>query len=277
MPEKRYTDAEIRMYFERIGWHGTEEVSLKNLEGMLKHHLYHIPYENLDLLNEVPLSLKPGDLFHKIVREHRGGYCFELQGVFYYLLLSLGYDVTQYAGRFMDEPWHIQMRRHRILVVTLKGRRYVVDVGVRSESPRIPLELTEGKLQFDGISIYRYRKDPFFGWVLMQKEEGKEWKDLLGFTEEIQTDDDFVMPSFYCEKHPDSTFNKFMKVSIFTPESDLTIVGNTFKDYRHARAEEKQKLHSNEEAREILEKVFGIQVSSGYRHFLYDAGQELKG
>jgi len=45
---------------------------------------------------------------------HRGGYCFELQGAFYYLLKSLGYEVKQYAGRFMDEPGVIQMRRHRI-------------------------------------------------------------------------------------------------------------------------------------------------------------------
>ena len=46
------------------------------------------------------------------------------------------------------------------------------------------------------------------------------------------------MPSFYCEKHPDSTFNKFMKISIFTPDSNLTIVGNAFKIYRNGRVEQ---------------------------------------
>lgn len=155
---------------------------------MQRQHLLYIPYENLDLLNGVPLSLTPEGLFQKIVLDHRGGYCFELQGAFYYLLKGLGYEVKQYAGRFMDEPGVIQMRRHRILVVSLSGKRYVCDVGVRSESSRIPLELTEGLEQRDGISLYRYEKDPFYGWVLMQKEPGKAWKPLLGFTEEEQID-----------------------------------------------------------------------------------------
>ena len=55
-----------------------------------------------------------GIFVSKIILNHRGGYCFELQGAFYYLLKSLGYEVKQYAGRFMDEPGVIQMRRHRI-------------------------------------------------------------------------------------------------------------------------------------------------------------------
>lgn len=211
----------------------------------------------------------PGALFQKIILNRRGGYCFELQGLFYYLLKSLGYSVTQYAGRFMDEPGDIQMRRHRILVVELEGKRYVCDVGVRSESPRCPLELTEGLVQTDGISEYRYQKDPFFGWVLMQREAGKDWKPMLGFTEEVQIDVDFVMPSFYCEKHPDSTFNKFMKVSIFTPDSDLTIVGNTFKVYRGGKVVERQGLQTNENAVKLLKDTFGIQVPDSYQNFLY--------
>lgn len=267
--EIKYSKAQIRAYLRRIHWCGTEAASLQNLTAMQRQHLLCIPYENLDLLNGVPVSLTPEALFQKIVLDHRGGYCFELQGAFYYLLKGLGYEVKQYAGRFMDEPGVIQMRRHRILVVSLSGKRYVCDVGVRSESSRIPLELTEGLEQSDGISRYRYEKDPFYGWVLMQKEPGKAWKPLLGFTEEEQIDADYVMPSFYCEKHPDSTFNKFMKISIFTPDSDLTIVGNTFKVYRSGRVVKHQELRTNQEAVALLEDTFGILVPETYHHFLY--------
>lgn len=262
-----YSDEQIRSYFERIHWQGTREVSLENLTGMHRQHLLSIPYENLDLIQGVPLSLAPEALFQKIITGHRGGYCFELQGAFFYLLKSLGYEVRQYAGRFMDEPGVIQMRRHRILVVSLGGRRYVCDIGVRSESSRIPLELTEGLEQSDGISRYRYQKDLFYGWVLMQKEQGKDWKPLLGFTEEEQIDADYVMPSFYCEKHPDSTFNKFMKISLFTPDSDLTLVGNTFKVYRHARVVQRRTLHTEEEAAGLLTDTF--RIPAGDHHFLY--------
>jgi arylamine N-acetyltransferase len=101
----------------------------------------------------------------------------------------------------------------------------------------------------------------------MQKEQGKDWKPLLGFTEEEQIDADYVMPSFYCEKHPDSTFNKFMKISLFTPDSDLTLVGNTFKVYRHARVVQRRTLHTEEEAAGLLTDTF--RIPAGDHHFLY--------
>lgn len=141
---------------------------------------------------------------------------------------------------------------------------------MRSESPRIPLELTEGLEQSDEISYYRYLKDPFYGWVLMQKEKEKPWKPLVGFTEEEQLDVDYVMPSFYCEKHPDSTFNKLMKISIFTPDSNLTLVGNTFKVYRNGKVEQYKKLRINNEVVELLENVFDIHVPETYHNFLYE-------
>lgn len=243
-----YNEEQIKAYFDRIKYYGGTEQSVDNLREMHRLHLLYIPYENLDLLNNIPLSLAPKDLYTKIITNRRGGYCFELQGLFLYLLKSLGYSVVQYSGRFMDEPEHIQMRRHRILVVSLNDKRYVCDVGVRSESPRVPLELVEGQLQSDSISEYRYEKDPFYGWVLMQRERNKNWKPLLGFTEEPQIDDDFIMPSFYCEKHSNSTFNKFMKISIFTGDSNKTIVGDVFSVYSGAKVTERHKITSKEEA-----------------------------
>lgn len=263
-----YTDAQIKAYFDRINFTGGIEQSVNNLREIHRLHLRSIPYENLDLLNNVPLSLAPEDLFRKIITNKRGGYCFELQGLFGHLLKSLGYSVAQYAGRFMDEPGHVQMRRHRILVVSLNGWKYVCDVGVRSESPRIPLELVEGKVQSDNISKYRFEKDTFYGWVLMQKELNKDWKPLLGFTEEPQIDDDFVMPSFYCEKHSDSTFNKFMKISIFTDDSNKTLVSDVFSVYSGAKVVERCKIKSKEEAIKLLRTVFGIDVPEHYQTFI---------
>lgn len=62
-----YSDEQIRSYFERIHWQGTREVSLENLTGMHRQHLLSIPYENLDLIQGVPLSLAPEALLQKII------------------------------------------------------------------------------------------------------------------------------------------------------------------------------------------------------------------
>lgn len=222
-------------------------------------HLTHIPYENLNILAGIPLSLKPYDLFRKIVTDRQGGYCFELQGLFKELLETVGFTVMQYAARFLDEPETIQMRRHRVLVVTIDGQRYLTDVGVRNEAPRKALQLVQGYVQSDGICQYRFEKDDFFGWVLLQKERKKNWKPMYGFTEEIQVDDDFVMPSFYCERHPDSTFNKFMKISIFSEKSNFTLVNGIFQEYRNAKVQLRKKLTNRSETDNILKTYFGLE------------------
>ena len=96
----------------------------------------------------------------------------------------------------------------------------------------------------------------------------KNWKPLLGFTEEPQIDDDFIMPSFYCEKHSNSTFNKFMKISIFTGDSNKTIVGDVFSVYSGAKVTERHKITSKEEAVKLLRTVFGIDVPGHYNPFI---------
>lgn len=260
-----YNQSQMEKYFERIKYTGTYEATLENLTLLQKGHLYNIPYENLDQMNSVPLSLTPEGVFDKIVTNHRGGYCFENQGLLCYALRTLGYDVVQYAGRFMNEPGVIQMRRHRILVVAIDGKRYVCDVGMRSETSRVPLLLEENLVQTDGVGEYKYVKDNFYGWVIMQKLPDKQWKPLYGFTEEVQVDDDFVMPSFFCEKHPDSPFNTIMKIAIYTPDSNLNIVDNKYKVYRMGKCVEESIIQSDDEARRMLFEKFGINAPENFR------------
>lgn len=253
------TQERIRQYLRRIDYHGPLTQDRAVLSALQWAHLTHIPYENLDILAGIPLSLKPMDLFQKIVIDHRGGYCFELQGLFKELLKVLGFSVEQYAARFLDEGPAVQMRRHRVLVVTIDSQRYLVDVGVRNEAPRKALHLICGEVQSDGVCQYRFDRDRFFGWVLLQKEQGKDWAPMYGFTEEVQVDADFVMPSFYCEKHPDSRFNKYMKISIFSGASNFTIVDGVFKEYRSGKVQLHERLTGPEELREVLKRYFGLE------------------
>lgn len=255
-------EMQIRQYLQRIEYDGILSPDLSVLSGLQWAHITHIPYENLDILAGIPLSLDVEDLFQKIIVKKRGGYCFELQGLYGELLKSIGFSLTQYSARFMDKPGVVQMRRHRVLVVSVENTRYLTDVGIRSESPRCPLRLVQNELQSDGICEYRFQKDSFYGWVLCQKERGKAWKPMYGFTEEPQIDDDFVMPSFYCERHPASTFNKFMKISIFSGESNFTLVDGVFQEYRNAKVLLRKRLTSQLEMQTILKTYFGLEESS---------------
>lgn len=94
---------QILRYLDRIGLRDAvpPPPTLETLRRLQSAHLLHVPYENLDLLRGAITSLEHGALFEKIVEKRRGGLCFELNGLFCWLLCSLGYQVTSYAGRFI--------------------------------------------------------------------------------------------------------------------------------------------------------------------------------
>ena len=223
-------------------------------------HLKFIPYENFDCLNGKITSLKRQDMFKKIILHNRGGICFELNGLYNWLLESLGFEVTSFAARFIDKLDTYQMRRHRVMGVKLDGKCYFTDVGVNSESPRIPLEMTENIIQHDNISQYKFTRDEFWGWLLWQKEKGKSWKRMLGFTEEPQIDKDFITTSFWCDAHPDSPFIKTKKLSIFREDCNITIRGNYLKFYLSGKVKYRYKIRNSAELKGLLWEYFGINA-----------------
>ena len=91
-------------------------------------HLKYVPYENLDILSGRLTSLEHDDMFAKIIMKNRGGICFELNGLYNWLLESLGYKVTSYTARFIDRLEEYQIRRHRVMCIELEDKRYLTDV-----------------------------------------------------------------------------------------------------------------------------------------------------
>src|SRR5690625_1893055 len=83
---------DVARYLERIGYSGPIDGSINTLIQIQERHLHNVPYENFDILKQMPLSLEIPDLFDKIVVKGRGGYCFELNALFSWLLQELGYN-----------------------------------------------------------------------------------------------------------------------------------------------------------------------------------------
>lgn len=252
---------QIEQYLRKLQLNDFEPaVNLATLTKLQDAHLKYIPYENFDCLNSKITSLKRHDMFNKVIMHNRGGICFELNGLYNWLLESLGFDVTSYSARFIDKMETYQLRRHRVMCVALGEKRYLTDVGVNSESPRVPLEIVEGLIQSDGISQYKFTRSEFWGWLLWQKERGKIWKRLFGFTEEPQIDKDFITASFWCDAHPDSPFIKSKKLSIFREDCNITIRSNYLKFYLGGRVKYRYKINTGAELKEILWEYFGINV-----------------
>jgi len=252
----------VQSYLDRIGMtldldnYKPDYELLKQLQYA---HVTHVPYENLDLVHHrIPLTLTPEAVFDKVVVRGRGGYCFELNCLFNWLLQQLGYTTTSYMARYLRGETDIPMRRHRIVVAESEytGGRVVCDVGIGDRAPRYSLRLETDIIQEQFGEKYRIEKDDFYGWVISDFYKG-EWVRFFGFTEEVQLDIDYVMPSFWCEAHPDSKFHKSNIVSLKTPTGRKTIADMTHRIFEGTEVTEIE-MKSEEELNTILRDVFGI-------------------
>jgi N-hydroxyarylamine O-acetyltransferase len=250
---------EVRSYLNRIGYEGPIDGSASALAALQECHLHSVPYENLDILNGIPLSLEINDLFGKIVARGRGGYCFELNALFGWLLRELGYSVTDYMARFWrDEPNPPPKRRHHVLKVEAEDAFYLCDVGVGGIVPRRPIQMIELLEHQQGDECYRLEREPYFGWMLCEKKHG-QWSRLYSFTEEPQLPKDFIMATYWCENSPDSIFKRNVMVAKRTDNGRNTIAGEEFRIFT---SEGVQIIipKTKEEYNEALLTYFGISV-----------------
>ena len=248
---------DIKAYFHRIGLELPEDLT-PNSALLRQLHLAHcttVPYENLDMIRGIPTSLEEDALFHKIVEEGRGGLCFELNGSFGNLLRALGYQVTDYAARYLRGESTLPMRRHRVLKVEATDGTWLCDVGIGEVCQREPVKLEEGLVQEQFGETYKLEKEEFLGWVLWDLYKGS-WRKFYSFTEEPQLEVDYIAPNFYCEQHPDSPFNKKEMFAVKTLEGRKTLDGNLYKEFCNGVVTAKELTKA--EMPEAYE-VFGLQ------------------
>ena len=217
-----------------------------------------IPYENLDIINGKAISLDADDIFEKIVEQGRGGFCFELNALLSWFLKEVGFEVKDYLARYLRRETTIPVRRHRILAVKCTEGEYMCDIGVGQIAPKYPVKIVEDILQTQLDEQYKFEKDACLGWVLNDFSKG-EWRKFIAFTEENQLEVDFIQPSFYCEKHPESIFNKTVMTAIKTPTGRKTINDREYKEFTGTNVSYIEENISDERLKELLEKEFFIK------------------
>src|SRR5690349_12724718 len=91
---------DVSAYLSRIAYDGPVAPTLPVLQAVHLAHLRSVPFENLDLHLGRPISLAEEDVYAKVVLGRRGGFCYELNGLFAALLREMGYEVALLAAQF---------------------------------------------------------------------------------------------------------------------------------------------------------------------------------
>lgn len=249
---------DVSAYLDRIHYHGTTEPTLETLRGIHRAHLQAVPFENLDVHRNRQIVLEEAALFEKIVVHRRGGYCYELNGLFASLLRAMGFDVTMFSSNVIHGGIPAEID-HLTLLIQLDDR-WIADVGF-GDSSRLPLRLEEGGEQY-GVG-QRYRFTQADGrWMLWSGGENNGWYDEYSFDIAITplALSDFENANRYYQTAPESYFVQGRICSRAADDGRISLTGDALIVTRNGQREETP-IEDEQAFVHALKRHFGIQIN----------------
>lgn len=190
-------------YLARIGLDAAPGLDYRGLEKLQRHHLTHVPFENLDVFHRRGVSTDPMHSTTKIVDGGRGGWCFELNGSFASLLDELGFRVTRLGATVvLDGPTSSPQPSHAATRVDL-DRPYLVDVGFGDSFIR-PLPLDENGPHDGGTGQYDFYRNA--DSITLRFQEVSGWADQYRFSEKSVTPAEFDPANRFLQTSPTTPF-----------------------------------------------------------------------
>jgi len=247
-------------YLARVGLSSAPAPTAAGLSELHLAHATHIPFENIDVLLGRPIRLDPASLHQKLVRDRRGGDCFEQNLLFAGVLETLGFRVTKLAARVRYRADNkLLPRTHMLLRLDIAGEKWIADVGFGGSGPLLPLRFVSGVEQPQYLWKYRLMEEGAT-WVL-QARRPDGWADSYAFTLEPQEDVDYEVANHYVSTHPDSPFTRTLAAQRSSPEARYLLRNRELTVERATGAETRTIAES--ELAGVLESLFGLALPAG--------------
>lgn len=259
-------------YLSRIGLDpaAVRSPDFETLERLQRAHVTTVPFETLSITGD-PFGDREGegvslflpDLYEKIVERRRGGFCFELNGLFGWLLAELGYDADRIAARVVGDDGDARPpANHHSHLVTL-DRPYVVDVGFGTRGMRRPVPL-DGSVRSDATGTewrVAAADQPDAEYVTQRRgPTDDDWSDAYLFDAAPRKLTFFEATCEYLATAPDSTFTGEPIVGIGTEQGYKKLSPETL--IRNERGEETEREVGPDEWHDLLEAEFGLRYGS---------------
>lgn len=247
----------LQDYFNRIGYQGNAKPDIATVTEMMRCQLFIVPFENLDVQGGKIVSLVPEEIADKILHRNRGGYCYEVNGIFSMALEALGIPYQFVAARPMFYPAK-RPKTHMAIVLSMDGDQWLCDLGFGSYGIRAPMRMsllnTEVKQDADTFLLSDTGGREF---VLKALVDG-EWVNQYGFDLSPQEWIDFAPANYMNSTHPDAIFVKQYLVVLHNPHGRKILFGDMFKTVENGRTEKQTVLP--EERAAILARHFNLIV-----------------
>jgi N-hydroxyarylamine O-acetyltransferase len=246
----------VTAYLERIGLSdaglGADLATLRLLQ---RSHLLAVPFENLDIHWKRPIVLDTAKFYDKIVVARRGGFCYELNGLFNELLRGVGFETRMVSARVFNGTTHGPEFDHAAIITRVGDEEYLVDVGFGAFTTD-PLRFVVGEKQQDEAGIFVIRKfdDEY---LEVAKQDESTWRSEYIFKDIPRELSEFAEMCDFQQYSPESHFTKGKLCSIMTETGRKTLTDKSF--IITTRGEKKETpVNSDAEFYELLEREFGI-------------------
>jgi N-hydroxyarylamine O-acetyltransferase len=248
---------DVDRYRRRIEDDGPTAPSVGTLTRLHRAHLHRVPFENLDIPLGRPIVLEPDALFEKVVDRRRGGFCYELNGLFARLLQALGFAPILLAARVYGDGQPGPGFDHMLLLLDLDGP-WIADVGF-GDSFVDPLPLGPG-VQRQAFADYRLRETPA-GWVLDQRRRGADWAPQYVFTLTSHPLRAFEPMCAYQQTSPRSSFTRRSICSRATRRGRVTFANDRLIVTADGEREERP-VSGPAELRALLREHFDLELDA---------------
>lgn len=246
-------------YLARMSYVGPIQADIETLRALQFAHLKAVPFENLDISLGRKIRLDEAGLWNKLIDQKRGGFCYEVNGLFAALLTEIGFDVTYLNARDYHEEdgsFGIDFDHLTLMVRTqTESTRWLVDVGWGDTFTQ-PLDIDMRDEQVQGLRGYWI--EPFqSGYQLWQrgytgKRERQYYFDLIPHT----------FPTEYeetCIYHQTSPLSPFTKNRIITRATDTGRISlDNDRLIKTENGERTERQVREEERAQLLQEHFGV-------------------
>jgi len=247
---------DIDSYLQRIAYEGPRQPSPEALRSLHRGHLFAVPFENLDILLGVPIVLDLELIYDKIVTRHRGGFCYELNGLFGSLLAALGFRVEMLSARVRREDGGFGPEFDHMLLKVHLQEPWLVDVGF-GDSFVDPIVFHAGGA--DQVNGHRYLVLPVDDeWQLLREDE-RGRVPLYAFRDVPHELSDYRDMCTFHQSSPESHFTRDWICSRATADGRITLANMRLIETRGTERQERQ-LSSERELRRCLHDLLGVNL-----------------
>lgn len=247
----------LNAYFKHIGYNGQSHVDLSTLTAIHRAHLTAITYENLDIHLGSELTLDIEQIFDKLVRRGRGGWCYEMNTLLAWALRELGFDVTLLGAAVgVQTPADRQHLDHMALLVRL-DEPWLLDTGF-GNAFLDPLPLREGSHQQASHTFRLWRDGDY--WCFQNHQYGGVGFDFLL---QPRTIEEFSNRCIWQQTSPESGFVKLAVCHRFREDYRILSLRGAVLTTINAEGKTQQVIESLEDYSEVLLATFDLQLHAG--------------